>query len=138
MIHDYRHAGEAVDLVTVPTESITGFNIDIERDLKRKQLLARFIIFIDEKETIYTPESWQLRKVEHGLALPEDLSRTPLDEYHGKYIMEQLYHCKIRPDSVDERDLRIKDLKDRIKFLEAIVIKSVGITREDMRLIRDE
>ncbi len=136
---DPKRAGEAMELFTVSSEQIMGFNFELEKDLRRRKLVARMIVFMSEEpEVIFTPEAWQLRKVPQGLAIAEDLSRTPLHNDHARYMCNQLANVGIRPDTWDERDLRIKDLKERIKFLEAVIVKNLGITKEDLRLIRDE
>jgi hypothetical protein len=129
---------EKKDLITVSSEMVSGFSFHLDRDIRRQQLIAMFIVFLKGDQTIYTPLAWQLQRVEQGFASREDLSVTPLGEDFARTMCDELAKQGIRPDTWDERDIRIKELKERIRFLETVVIKNLGITKEDLRLIRED
>jgi hypothetical protein len=138
MAVEFKNPGEAMELFTVSNEGIRGFNFYLDRDIRRRRLIANIMVYLEGEETVYTTESWVLRKIPQGLVVANDLSRISLYEDHAKVMMEELHKVGVRTEGNDERSKRIKELKERIRFLEAIVLKSVGITRDDLRLIRDE
>lgn len=143
---------EGAETEVIDISDISSFVIYFERDLRRACLAARMLVYKTDSATgilnEYTPISMEVKYVPEGFVTADRVRPIPMSTNHGELLAANLSTVGIDVESGTEKDKRILDLqvhntvlKERIKFFENLLYKTMSITAEDlnqMRLLREE